>query len=93
MQHPAHVPIEVAGTVPLLEKCYPEGVKPLQLILECIEVAHPINKASDDSKPAKYQGSEQPSKKSAQGAKIPRKTTHAQQENACVKKLQLLQEA
>ena len=28
----------------LLEKCYPERVKPLLLILECIEVVHPVQK-------------------------------------------------
>ncbi len=52
----------------LLEKCYPEGVKPLLLILECIEVAHPVHKASAAAKPAKSQGLEQPSKKFMQGA-------------------------
>ncbi len=41
---------------PLLEKCYPEGVKPLLLILECIEVAHLVNKVSVASKPAKVSG-------------------------------------
>ena len=44
----------------LLEKCYLEGVKPLLLILEHIEVAHPVHKASPAAKPAKSQGSKQP---------------------------------
>ena len=70
----------------LLEKCYPVGVKPLLLILECIEAVHPVNKASTASKPPKYQGSEQPSKKSVQGALIPRKPKHAHQEYAYIKK-------
>ena len=30
----------------LLEKCYPEGVKPLLLILKHRKVAHPVNNAS-----------------------------------------------
>eukprot|EP00804_Cyclotella_cryptica_P018191 CCRYP_005945-RA/>CCRYP_005945-RA protein AED:0.39 eAED:0.39 QI:0/-1/0/1/-1/1/1/0/98 len=45
----------------LLEKCYPEG-KPLLLILERIEVAHPVDERQSPSKPAKAQGAEQPSK-------------------------------
>eukprot|EP00804_Cyclotella_cryptica_P002466 CCRYP_019178-RA/>CCRYP_019178-RA protein AED:0.09 eAED:0.81 QI:0/0/0/1/1/1/2/0/443 len=49
----------------LLEKCYPEGVKPLLLILERIEVAHPVDERQSSSKPAKAQGAEQPSKKFA----------------------------
>eukprot|EP00804_Cyclotella_cryptica_P015196 CCRYP_000742-RA/>CCRYP_000742-RA protein AED:0.39 eAED:0.39 QI:0/-1/0/1/-1/1/1/0/114 len=52
----------------LLEKCYPEGVKPLLLILEQIEVAHPVDERQSSSKPAKAQGAEQPSKKFALGA-------------------------
>eukprot|EP00804_Cyclotella_cryptica_P023754 CCRYP_011142-RA/>CCRYP_011142-RA protein AED:0.22 eAED:0.51 QI:0/0/0/1/1/1/2/0/256 len=53
----------------LLEKCYPEGVKPLLLILERIEVAHPVDERQSPSKPAKAQGAEQPSKKFALGAR------------------------
>eukprot|EP00804_Cyclotella_cryptica_P013426 CCRYP_005171-RA/>CCRYP_005171-RA protein AED:0.20 eAED:0.78 QI:0/0/0/1/1/1/3/0/330 len=49
----------------LLEKCYPEGVKPLLLILERIEVAQPVDERHLSSKPAKAQGAEQPSKKFA----------------------------
>ena len=70
----------------LLEKCYPEGVKPLLLILERIEVAHPVHEASAAAKPAKSQGSEQPSKKFTQGARIPRKPKHARSDNARVEK-------
>ncbi len=51
----------------LLEKCYPEGVKPLLLILEHIEVAHLVRKMSAAAKPSKSQGSEQPTKKFMQG--------------------------
>ena len=54
----------------LLEKCYPEGVKPLLLILERIEVAHPVNDANAAAKPAKSQGSEQPSKNSRKAGKF-----------------------
>ena len=68
MQHPMHVPVEVARPVPLAGKVYPEGVKPLLLILECIEVAHPVHETSAAAKPAKSQGSKQPSKKFMQGA-------------------------
>jgi hypothetical protein len=70
----------------LLEKCYPEGVKPLLLILERIEVAHPVNDANAAAKPAKSQGSEQPSKKFTQGGRIPRKPKHARSENTRVEK-------
>ena len=70
----------------MLEKCYPEGVKPLLLILECIEVAHPVHEASTAAKPAKSQGSEQPSKKFTQGARIPRKPKHGRSENAPIEK-------
>ena len=48
-----------------LEKCYPVQVKPLLLILECIEVLHPVNEVNVATKPAKSQGMEQPSKKFA----------------------------
>ena len=34
-------PLKWQGQYHLLEKCYPEGVKRLLLILECIEVALP----------------------------------------------------
>ncbi len=71
----------------LLEKCYPEGVKPLLLILERIEVAHPVHEASAAAKPSKSQGSEQPSKKFTQGARIPRKPKHGHSENACIEKI------
>eukprot|EP00804_Cyclotella_cryptica_P011089 CCRYP_013557-RA/>CCRYP_013557-RA protein AED:0.38 eAED:0.42 QI:0/-1/0/1/-1/1/1/0/169 len=47
----------------LLEKCYPEGVKPLLLILERIEVAHPVDEKQSTAKPAKAQAADQPSKK------------------------------
>ena len=69
----------------LLEKCYLEGVKPLLLILECIEDAHPVNEANAVVKPAKSQGTEQPSKKFVQGTQNPRKPKYAHTENACVK--------
>ena len=39
----------------LLEKCNTEGVKPLLLILEYIEVAHPVDEKAA-AKPAKSQG-------------------------------------
>eukprot|EP00804_Cyclotella_cryptica_P027657 CCRYP_010276-RA/>CCRYP_010276-RA protein AED:0.33 eAED:0.71 QI:0/0/0/1/1/1/2/0/171 len=65
----------------LLEKCYPEGVKPLLLILERIEVAHPVDERQSSSKPAKAQGAEQPSKKFALGARIPKKPKQARTED------------
>ncbi len=71
----------------LLEKCYPEGVKPLLLILECIEVVHPVHEASAAAKPTKSQGLDQTSKKFMQGMQIPRTPKHACSENARVKKL------
>ncbi len=70
----------------LLEKCYPEGVKPLLLILECIEVANPVHEARAAAKPAKSQGLEQPSKKFTQGMRIPRKPKHVRSENASIEK-------
>ena len=51
----------------LLEKCYPEGVMPLLLILKHIEVVHPVDEKHTAAKPAKSQGIEQPSKKFVQG--------------------------
>ena len=77
----------------LLKKCYPEGVKPLLLILERIEVAHPVHEASAAAKPAQSQSSEQPSKKFTQGAQIPRKPKHARSEYRRAEKLQSIQEA
>ncbi len=56
-------PFKWHGQYHLLEKCYPEGVEPLLLLLECIEVAHPVNQANVASKPARSQGTEPPSKK------------------------------
>eukprot|EP00804_Cyclotella_cryptica_P009652 CCRYP_011204-RA/>CCRYP_011204-RA protein AED:0.19 eAED:0.19 QI:0/-1/0/1/-1/1/1/0/292 len=70
----------------LLEKCYPEGVKPLLLILERIEVAHPVDERQSSSKPAKAQGAEQPSKKFALGARIPKKPKQARTEYTRVDK-------
>ena len=70
----------------LLEKCYPEGVKPLLLILERIEVAHPVDERQSSSKPTKAQGAEQSSKKFAPGARIPRKPKQACTEYAHVEK-------
>ncbi len=70
MKHPAHVPIEVAGPVPLAQEVLPEGVKPLLLIFEYIEVMDPVNKANmaaKPAKPAKSQDMEQSFKKIAQG--------------------------
>eukprot|EP00804_Cyclotella_cryptica_P008421 CCRYP_003940-RA/>CCRYP_003940-RA protein AED:0.35 eAED:0.35 QI:0/-1/0/1/-1/1/1/0/94 len=60
----------------LLEKCYPEGVKPLLLILERIEV----DERQSPSKPAKAQGAEQPSKKFVLVAHIPKKPKQARTE-------------
>eukprot|EP00804_Cyclotella_cryptica_P005518 CCRYP_003037-RA/>CCRYP_003037-RA protein AED:0.35 eAED:0.35 QI:0/-1/0/1/-1/1/1/0/176 len=57
----------------LLEKCYPEGVKPLLLILERIEVAHPVDEKQSAAKPAKAQAADQPSRKSSLSGRIPRK--------------------
>eukprot|EP00804_Cyclotella_cryptica_P007762 CCRYP_001368-RA/>CCRYP_001368-RA protein AED:0.24 eAED:0.47 QI:0/0/0/1/1/1/2/0/781 len=70
----------------LLEKCYPKGVKPLLLILERIEVAHPVDERQLSSKPAKAQGAEQPSKKFALGARIPKKPKQARTEYTLVDK-------
>eukprot|EP00804_Cyclotella_cryptica_P006309 CCRYP_010148-RA/>CCRYP_010148-RA protein AED:0.43 eAED:1.00 QI:0/0/0/1/1/1/2/0/386 len=70
----------------LLEKCYPEGVKPLLLILERIEVVHPVDERQSSSKPAKAQGAEQPSKQFALGARIPKKPKQACTEYTCVDK-------
>eukprot|EP00804_Cyclotella_cryptica_P010182 CCRYP_013808-RA/>CCRYP_013808-RA protein AED:0.11 eAED:0.65 QI:0/0/0/1/1/1/2/0/398 len=70
----------------LLEKCYPEGVKPLLLILERIAVAHPVDERQSSSKPAKAQGAEQPSKKFALGARIPKKPKQARTEYTHVDK-------
>eukprot|EP00804_Cyclotella_cryptica_P018650 CCRYP_007175-RA/>CCRYP_007175-RA protein AED:0.30 eAED:0.35 QI:0/-1/0/1/-1/1/1/0/169 len=64
----------------LLDKSYPKGVKPLLLILERIEVAHPVDERQLSSKPAKAQGAEQPSKKYALGARIPKKPKQARTE-------------
>eukprot|EP00804_Cyclotella_cryptica_P017042 CCRYP_003297-RA/>CCRYP_003297-RA protein AED:0.33 eAED:0.33 QI:0/-1/0/1/-1/1/1/0/162 len=69
----------------LLEKCYPEGVKPLLLILERIEVAHPVDERQSSSKPAKAQGAEQPSKKFAR-RRIPKKPKQARTEYTRVDK-------
>eukprot|EP00804_Cyclotella_cryptica_P007125 CCRYP_014513-RA/>CCRYP_014513-RA protein AED:0.12 eAED:0.65 QI:0/0/0/1/1/1/2/0/396 len=57
----------------LLEKCYPEGVKPLLLILERIEVAHRVDEKQSTAKPAKAQAADQPSKKFSPNGRIPRK--------------------
>eukprot|EP00804_Cyclotella_cryptica_P017993 CCRYP_008291-RA/>CCRYP_008291-RA protein AED:0.40 eAED:0.40 QI:0/-1/0/1/-1/1/1/0/136 len=57
----------------LLEKCYPEGVKPLLLILERIEVAHPVDEKQSAAKPAKAQAADQPSRKSSLSGRIPKK--------------------
>ena len=65
----------------LLEKCYPEGVKPLLLILERIEVAHPVDEKQSTAKPAKAQATDQPSKKFAHGARIPRKPKEARMDH------------
>eukprot|EP00804_Cyclotella_cryptica_P022871 CCRYP_005072-RA/>CCRYP_005072-RA protein AED:0.07 eAED:0.07 QI:564/-1/0/1/-1/1/1/0/164 len=70
-------PLKWQDQYPLLEKCYPKGVKPLLLILERIEVAHPVDETQLSSKPAKAQGAEQPSKKFAQGTRIPKKPKQA----------------
>eukprot|EP00804_Cyclotella_cryptica_P029174 CCRYP_005340-RA/>CCRYP_005340-RA protein AED:0.42 eAED:1.00 QI:0/-1/0/1/-1/1/1/0/448 len=70
----------------LLEKCYPKGVKPLLLILERIEVANPVDERQLSSKPAKAQGAEQPSKKFALGAQIPKKPKQAHTEYTNVDK-------
>ena len=76
----------------LIEKCYPEGVKPLLLILEHIEVAHPVDEKHMAGKPAKSQGSKQSSRKFVQGTCIPRKRKLAGTKNARVeKKLQSMQ--
>eukprot|EP00804_Cyclotella_cryptica_P018031 CCRYP_008321-RA/>CCRYP_008321-RA protein AED:0.23 eAED:0.23 QI:0/-1/0/1/-1/1/1/0/282 len=55
----------------LLEKCYPEGVKPLLLILERIEVAHPVDEKPSTAKPAKAQAVDQPSKKFTKAGVFP----------------------
>eukprot|EP00804_Cyclotella_cryptica_P023639 CCRYP_011969-RA/>CCRYP_011969-RA protein AED:0.34 eAED:0.34 QI:0/-1/0/1/-1/1/1/0/162 len=70
----------------LLEKCYPKGVKPLLLLLERIEVTHPVDERQLSSKPAKAQGAKQPSKKFALGAQIPKKPKQARTEYTCVDK-------
>eukprot|EP00804_Cyclotella_cryptica_P011196 CCRYP_007725-RA/>CCRYP_007725-RA protein AED:0.19 eAED:0.50 QI:0/0/0/1/1/1/2/0/254 len=75
----------------LLEKCYPEGVTPLLLILEQIEVAHPVDERQSSSKPAKAQGAEQPSKKFALGARIPKKPKQSRTEYAHRQELQAVQ--
>eukprot|EP00804_Cyclotella_cryptica_P001244 CCRYP_012735-RA/>CCRYP_012735-RA protein AED:0.40 eAED:0.40 QI:0/-1/0/1/-1/1/1/0/121 len=54
----------------LLEKCYP-GVKPLLLILERIEVAHPVDEKQSTAKPAKAQAADQPSKKFSPSGRFP----------------------
>ena len=77
----------LAGPVPLTETCCPEGVKPLLLILDHIEVAYPVDEKHATAKPAKPQGIEQPSKKFTQGARIPRKPKHVHSENARVEKI------
>eukprot|EP00804_Cyclotella_cryptica_P010317 CCRYP_012251-RA/>CCRYP_012251-RA protein AED:0.18 eAED:0.18 QI:0/-1/0/1/-1/1/1/0/271 len=70
----------------LLEKCYPKGVKPLLLILEQIEVVHPVDERQSSSNPAKAKGAEQPSKKFALGAQIPKKPKQARTEYTHVEK-------
>ena len=76
----------------MLEKCNPEGVKPLLLILQYIEVAYPVNETTPAAKPAKLQA-EQLSKKFAQGAHIPRKFKHVHPEYTCIEKMQTMHEA
>eukprot|EP00804_Cyclotella_cryptica_P020376 CCRYP_012613-RA/>CCRYP_012613-RA protein AED:0.42 eAED:0.42 QI:0/-1/0/1/-1/1/1/0/81 len=49
------------------------GVKPLLLILERIEVAHPVDEKQSAAKPAKAQAADQPSRKSSLSGRIPRK--------------------
>lgn len=53
MQHPMHVHVEVKGPAPLFNKCYPEGVEILLLILEHIEVVHAVDESNRAAKPAK----------------------------------------
>eukprot|EP00804_Cyclotella_cryptica_P006016 CCRYP_000260-RA/>CCRYP_000260-RA protein AED:0.24 eAED:0.58 QI:0/0/0/1/1/1/3/0/279 len=84
---PTGLLLHCRGTcMPYLAHCYPEGVKPLLLILERIEVAHPVDERQPSSKPAKAQGAEQPSKKFALGARIPKKPKQARTEYTCVDK-------
>eukprot|EP00804_Cyclotella_cryptica_P020554 CCRYP_003400-RA/>CCRYP_003400-RA protein AED:0.39 eAED:0.39 QI:0/-1/0/1/-1/1/1/0/128 len=73
MPHLAHVSVEVAGPVPLAGKMLSRGVKPLLLILERIEVAHPVDEKQSAAKPAKAQAADQPSRKSSLSGRIPRK--------------------
>eukprot|EP00804_Cyclotella_cryptica_P002371 CCRYP_004067-RA/>CCRYP_004067-RA protein AED:0.37 eAED:0.44 QI:0/0/0/1/0/0/2/0/169 len=61
-------------------------VKPILLILEQIEVAHPVDERQLSSKLAKAQGVEQPSKKFALGARIPKKPKQARTEYTRVDK-------
>ncbi len=70
----------------LLEKCYPGGVKPLLLILECIEVVQPVHETSAEAKPTKSQGLDQSTKKFTQGMQIPRKPKRVHSENMHVEK-------
>eukprot|EP00804_Cyclotella_cryptica_P015762 CCRYP_013405-RA/>CCRYP_013405-RA protein AED:0.14 eAED:0.55 QI:0/0/0/1/1/1/2/0/303 len=53
---------------------------------EQIEAAHPVDERQSSSKPAKAQGAEQPSKKFALGAQIPKKPKQARTEYTCVDK-------
>ncbi len=70
----------------LLKKCYPEGVKPLLAILECIEVALPVDKKHTSAKQAKAQGSERPSKKFEQNLHIPKKPKYTHRDSWHVEK-------
>eukprot|EP00804_Cyclotella_cryptica_P016384 CCRYP_009932-RA/>CCRYP_009932-RA protein AED:0.30 eAED:0.30 QI:0/0/0/1/1/1/2/0/261 len=63
----------------------PKGLS-LLLILEQIEVGHPGDERQSYSKPAKAQGAEQPSKKFALGARIPKKPKQARTEYTHVDK-------
>eukprot|EP00804_Cyclotella_cryptica_P019135 CCRYP_020878-RA/>CCRYP_020878-RA protein AED:0.08 eAED:0.80 QI:0/0/0/1/1/1/3/0/430 len=85
--HIVHMcPLKWQDQYHLLEKCYPEGVKSLLLILERIEVAHPVDERQSSSKPAKAQGAEQHSKKFALGAQISKKPKQARTEYTHVDK-------
>ena len=72
----------------MLEKCYPEWVKPLLLILQQIEVMHPVNEVNAAAKPAKSQGTEQPSKKFVQVCEFPKISSMGIQNTHASKKLQ-----
>ena len=67
MQHSMHVPVEVAGSVPLTQEVLQEGVKPFLLTIKCIDVVHPVDKKHVAANPTMSQGTEHSSKKFAQG--------------------------